>query len=143
MSEYENVHAFNDRRGLAVGVGDEVAYAIRQGNTAELKVGVVEDIWRYSWQTGPDRFGTRHLRHSWIIQVKAQGGSKPSRLEHPERIVKVRSAKEIELAEREAELRAMPARAVFGSEGSVPTDKVDLTKGHVNLITFGEAAYDA
>lgn len=141
--EYKKVDSFTDRRGLSVSAGDEVAYAIRSGNTGELKIGVVREVWFTEWWVERPWLQDKVRRESWLITVMAERGSKPSRLEYPRRIVKVRSAKEIELAEREAELRAMPARAVFGTEGTVPTDELDLTKGHVNLITFGEAAYDA
>lgn len=114
MSEdYKQVDSFTDRRGLSVAVGDEVAYAIRSGNTGELKIGVVKEVWLREYTVKRPWMEQGIDRQDWFIMVMAQGGSKPSRLEYPRRIVKVRSNKEIELAEREAELRATPQRIVF------------------------------
>jgi len=82
---------FKDARDVEVRVGDEVAYAVRQNDHAHLKVGVVLAITvhppRFSW-SGP----------WWRIKVKAHGGKTPGVLEHPDRIVKLRSVSEIEAA---------------------------------------------
>jgi hypothetical protein len=82
---------------------------------SEIKVGVRE----LSNGRGFTRWDTRVYDKNWR---RVEGESKPARVTYPmkENIVLARTAKEIELAEREAELRAHPVR-----------------------ITFGEKAYDA
>jgi hypothetical protein len=115
---YQEVETFNDFTGRAVSVGDEVVYAVRASSSLWLKQGKVEKIevheWHqeaHKWQAEPrDR---AVLRQDWKISVRVPGGTRLSFLETPSRIVKVRSAKEIELAEREAEFRAHPQRVVM------------------------------
>lgn len=145
--EYKEVETFTDFTGRLVQVGDEVVFPSRVSSSMWLNKGRVLKIevhdwigktWR--WVNG-ERVAEDTPRQDWRITVKVPSNSRVSRLEAIERIVKVRSAKEIELAKREAELRAMPARLVFGDSGTVPTD-VPKPKGYVNLITFGEAAYE-
>jgi hypothetical protein len=98
---YQEVEYFNDARGLAVHRGDEVAYAVSQSHTAVLKLGVVKNVHKYEW-------GTRSggTRTHWLITVRRQGGQQDSRLEHPNRIVVLRTAQEIEQA-------TYPSRLVF------------------------------
>lgn len=126
---------FNDRVGRPVFPGDQIVYAVRRGSSLWLNEAVVEKIEQITDEG--------YWKNGWKITVQAKSGSRKSFLETPKRIVKVRTAKEIELAEREAEFRASPRRVVFGFDGSgvVPTDNPE-PKGRVNLITFGEAAYE-
>lgn len=137
---YTEVETFNDFTGQAVRVGDEVVFPSRVASSMWLngpaKVLKIEAHW---WTTNYS--AVLNDRTDWRITVKVPGSTRVSRLEVVERIVKVRSSKEIELAEREAEMRATPAPIVFGDSGTVPTD-LPKPKGHVNLITFGLGAYE-
>jgi hypothetical protein len=109
--DYQEVETFNDFTGRAVSVGDEVVYAVRASSSLWLKQGKVEKIEVHNWETR----GTYTIisRQDWKISVRVPGGTRLSFLETPSRIVKVRSTKEIELAEREAEFRAHPQRVVM------------------------------
>lgn len=89
---FKSMDSFTDVRGVEVKRGDEVAYAVGHSSMAELVVGKVLDI----------QYGTPRDYSSWEhYRIKVQGStrSKASLLEHPNRIVKIRSASEIEAAE--------------------------------------------
>lgn len=83
---------FADVAGQRVKRGDRVAYAVGQSSMTKLVLGTVLDI-----EFGrPDSYSS-YERHR--ITVKGDNREKPSRLEYPSRIVRVRSAREVELAE--------------------------------------------
>jgi hypothetical protein len=93
---------FADVAGQRVERGDRVAYAVSKGSMAELVMGTVIDI-----EFGRPYSYSSYERHR--ITVKGDNREKPSRLEYPSRIVRVRSARETELDEH-------PARVItFGS----------------------------
>lgn len=104
---FKPVDDFADRTGRTVKVGDQIAYAVTSGNMAELKLGTVVRL-------GHDP-EVAYWR-AWDIVVQGEGQSRLSHLAFPSRIVKVRTALEIQLAEREAEFRATPQRIMFNGE---------------------------
>lgn len=122
VSKQESVSHFFSDTGGARGTASSGHWGFKTRTT--LQVGVRE----LSNGRGFTRWDTRVYDENWR---RVEGASKPARVTYPmpDNMVKVRSAEEIELAEREAEARALPRRAVFGSQP--------------NLITFGEASYDA
>lgn len=93
---------FADVAGQKVQRGDRVAYAVSQSSMAELVLGTVLDI-----EFGKPYSYSGYERHR--ITVKGDNREKPSRLEYPSRIVRVRRAREVELDEH-------PVRVItFGS----------------------------
>lgn len=106
---YQPVEYFNDLVGVAVKAGDTIAYAVSSGNMAELKMGTVQGIFKDEealwWR-------------QWDIVVKAEGSRRPSHLSFPNRIIRVRTALEVQLAERRAEVEAHPVRITFGGQAS-------------------------
>jgi hypothetical protein len=171
VSEHEDrpVESFEDFLGHTVKVGDHVVYATVDGRSPVQKYAEVVKIFdrvieRLRWDREAGRsvsefhtetkVGVRELSNGrgferWDTRVYdkdyrlIKDQKKLARVTYPMKanIVLIRTAKEIELAEREAEARAVPQRIVFGNSGQVPTDS-PKPKGTVNLITFGEAAYE-
>lgn len=95
--------SFTDVRGVEVKRGDLVAYAVSHSSMAELVVGTVLDI---LYGTTRDYSTYEHYR----IKVKGTTREKVSYLEHPDRIVKLQSLEELEIA-------AHPVRVItFGSK---------------------------
>lgn len=95
---------FNDRVGRAVYPGDQIVYAVRHGSWIELKVGEVIKVLK----------DEGHSYRPWDIQVKGEGQTRISHLEKPNCIVKVRSAREIELKVHHAEVESRPRLITFG-----------------------------
>jgi hypothetical protein len=83
MSEIvrEDQDQFTGKRGERIAVGDFVAAAIREGNSATLKVGRVQRIYHqkgpYSWQSG------------YRVQILFNGASRVSTMENTYNITKI------------------------------------------------------
>jgi hypothetical protein len=109
MSEsYEETDSFTDKAGQTVKVGDTIVYATCQSHAASLTIGKVLKIQRYSWKS---RVGDTY--YQWRITVRGENRVQDSRIEYPNRTVKLRSAEEVEFSTHP-----------------------------VRTITFGKAAYD-
>lgn len=80
MTDYVH-NSFEDARDVTVRVGDTIAWAVRLGNTGELKTGVVLNI-KY-------RFSENSWERGWRIQAKAVGAKHVSTLQHRDRIALV------------------------------------------------------
>jgi hypothetical protein len=83
MSEIvrEDQNQFTGKRGETIVVGDFVAAAIREGNSATMKVGRVQRIYHqkgpYSWQNG------------YRVQILFNGASRVSTMENTYNITKI------------------------------------------------------
>jgi hypothetical protein len=143
----EKQESFTDRVGREVSVGDEIVYTCRAGSGLWLTEATVLGIEYVRDEDYPWRNGLR-IR---VTPAEGQGESSRVRvLRHPQYIVKVRSAEEIALVIRKAELEATPQRIVIGnpdpavSVGAGERIKAEIQKpGRFarNTITFGSRFY--
>ena len=80
---------FRDKLGTPIEAGDIIAYAVRSGNSGDIKVGMVLDV--ITGSTGlryRDIHGEYHDTNA-TLKVRGYGSKRASELYHPDRIVYV------------------------------------------------------